>query len=279
MAIEEHPFTTNRWFEKLNDVGYQEKWFINRNEVNEVVSFSYMPSMNVSSIFLGSFPIWEIVTGPLNNNMEFFYGSAKNEFWEVLGKISGLPFDNLKNCLMILDVLNLGLTDILLKVRRQPENCSQDKCLENLKYNDILDLKKHFPSINNIFITSGGKGQVPHLNQNNKSVATWFKNSVNTKRINGFQDKGFIKTITVGNDIFNLIYLFSPSGNANRNLQGTLNKYNNFNDPSININNFRKVQWGYFIRKYHVEGSATIKLNQILDYVNENLELKGYFDN
>ena len=278
--MEEHPFTSDRWLKNLNNLNVQEKWFVNLDKNSEASSFAYMPNKSVSSIFLGSFPIWEIVTGALSNNMEFFYGSVVNEFWELLGKISGLQFDTLSNRLEILDQLNIGITDILYKVDRHPSNCSRDECLTKLKYNNILELKNHFPELKKIFITSGGRGSIQNLNQGNKSVATWFKDSVSDQtNVGGFNSIGFVKRITIGSSKFNLIYLFSPSGMANTSLSGILKRNNNFGELSLNINMFRKIQWGYFIQKYCFDEKGFDKLDRIYHYVNSNPDLQKFFEN
>lgn len=62
MAVELHPFTSGRWLNNLNDKKLEKNWIINRDGQDKISSFCYVPNNNISNIFLGSFPIWEIVT-------------------------------------------------------------------------------------------------------------------------------------------------------------------------------------------------------------------------
>ena len=275
---EEHPFTSNRWFNNINNPELINKWFINKNN-DDILSFGYMPDKNTKSIFLGTFPIWEIVNGELNNqNLEFFYGSVVNDFWNCLGQITGEPIGGLTDRISLLDNSKIGITDILQKVNREPENCNADNCLTGLNYNNILNLKTFFPDLKNIFITSGGKRPIGNLN-NNKSVATWFKDSVINNHIEGFNVNGFVKPIRINQIKFNLIYLYSPSNNTNRPIQGILNANNNFGIANLNIQEFRKLQWAYFLRQYHfsVGNVANNSVEQIWNRVIQNDELMNYF--
>ena len=279
MTIEQHPFSSNRWLNNINNLKIEDKWFVNRDTANETVSFGYMPNKQVKSIFLGTFPIWEITVGPAGNkNMEFFYGSVVNDFWSCLGFISGMPINDLNNRISILDALNLGITDILETVERNPANCNADNCLRAIKYNDILNLKESFPLLKNIFITSGGKGHVGNLN-NNKNVATWFKDSVKDQNINGFNTDGFAKPISVNNIEFNLIYLFSPSNAANTSRAGEINRNNSFGINGLSIQQFRKLQWGYFIKKYHLGNTRNDTIDSLYNSVINNRLLLDYFNN
>lgn len=279
MATEQHPFITGRWKNGIKNLDVSERWFINRNHENEVISFAFMPNKKVTSIFLGSFPIWEIVGGELNNgNMEFFYGSVVNDFWRCLGDISKSDIRNLNSRVNILDEFKIGITDILHTVIRQPDTCSSDNCLTASWYNDILDLKRHFPLLKNIFITSGGQGPIPNLNERNRNVATWLRNSWSNRIVQGFNNRGFVKQIMVNGVSFNLIYLFSPSNSANTALQGILNRYNHFGTPELTIQEFRKIQWCYFLKKYHLADYNKENVETPLCQENISENLVRYFD-
>jgi len=277
---EQHPFTTNRWLQNADNHLLQEKWFINRNAANETLSFAFMPDKKVQSIFLGTFPIWEISVGPMGNeNIEFFYGSMVNNFWECLGTITEMSVDDLEDRIAILENNKFGITDILEKIDRNPANCSSDNCLSAVNYNNILKLKESFPSLKNIFITSGGRGPVNRLNNNNKNVATWFKDSLSDYDINGFNTIGFVKSISVNDIEFNLIYLFSPSNNANVPIQGQMNQYHNFGIQNLTIQKFRELQWGYFLKEYHFGDNANNGIEAIHNTVINNDQLLNYFTN
>ena len=95
----------------------------------------------------------------------------------------------------------------------------------------------------------------------------------------GFNTKGFVKTIYINNIKFNLIYLYSPSRDANRPLQRTINQNNNFGIDNLNIEEFRKLQWGYFIKKYHIGETTNDTINSIFNKVTNNQNLLNYFEN
>lgn len=279
MPIEQHPFSSGRWLNNANIPFIEEKWFVNRNMQNETISFGFMPNEEVKSIILGSFPIWEISSGPAGNqNMEFFYGSVVNDFWNCMSYIFDMPVDNLNSRINILDTYKIGITDILETIERTPANCSSDTCLTALRYNNILNLKEHFPSLQNIFITSGGKGPIGNL-ENNKNVASWFKHSLEGNFIEGFNKNGFVKSISIDNTEFNLIYLFSPSNAANTARSGEMNRNRNFGINNLSIKEFRKLQWGYFIKKYHLGATSNETIDAIYNTVLNNTSLLDYFMN
>jgi G:T/U-mismatch repair DNA glycosylase len=276
---EQHPFVTDRWLQNANNPLLEDKWFVNRNNAHETISFGFMPSREVKSIFLGTFPIWEIVVGPhANPNIEFFYGSVVNDFWNCLGFISGMPVNNLNNRIDLLDILNIGVTDILETIDRNPENCNADNCLTALRYNDMQNLKQYFPSLKNIFVTSGGRGPVGNI-INIKNAATWLKHSVVDQNIQGFNKNGFVKPISINEVEFNLIYLFSPSNNANISIQGIINNNDNFGFNNLSIQEFRRLQWGFFIKQYHLEETANEAIDSMHNIVENNQELFEYFTN
>jgi len=274
MPREQHAFTSGRWRGKITDQDVLKNWFVSNNEQNEILSFGYMPVADIESIFLGTFPIWQIVTGPVGgSNLEFFYGSVVNDFWNCLGNISNSTVTTVAERINILDNYKIGLTDILETVLRSPYDCSSDSCLTAIRYNDILNLKANFPALKNIFITSGGRGPVANLNGNNNSVATWFKDAVSNYVTTGFNRAGFVKNITVNHIPFNLIYLYSPGNSANVAIQGVLNGNKNFGIPSLTIGELRRLQWCYFLNKYHTKFDSEFDLaryRHLVEYFESN---------
>jgi len=277
MTQEQHPFTSNRWKQQIVNQTLESEWYINKDRNNKVLSFGYMPEKNIKSIFLGSFPIWEITFGPSQNiNTEFFYGSIVNDFWNCLANIFDTQINNINKQLLFLQQYKLGITDILETVNRNPDNCNRDNCLTAVNYNNILNLKKSYPSLENIFITSGGKRKVGNINSN-KNVASWLKDSVLNQPLSGFNTYGFVKNISINKISFNLIYLFSPSNAANIARQRELNINNNFGINDININEYRKLQWGYFLKKYHFNDTQIEEIDKIYNQINNNQALLDFF--
>ena len=247
----QHPFISGRWL-KHNKLQENENWHISRNHQNEVTSFCYISTKKIKSIFLGSFPIYQMSEGKNQNDLiEFYYGSNDNKFWPLLSRLLTFPIDTIQSRIDLLNLFSIGITDILLDIKRYPDNSNSDKDLFPFKYNDILELLNNYPLIKNIFITSGGVAGVAKLNSKNKSVATWLRDSIIHKNPKGFNYHGFVKNIIINSLNFNLIYLYSPSDNENIPIQGILNRNNNFDIPNLNIELFREYQWEYFLKKYH----------------------------
>lgn len=270
--MENHPFTNGRWLNNNNRLDLNSKW------INKEKYFAYMPIKQTRSIFLGSFPIWQISTGEVTpDNFEFFYGSRYNDFWNCMGNLFNVNINNIENRLKILDEYEFGITDILKKIDRIPMNSNQDKDLVGLKYNDIVALKAEYDTILNIYITSGGKGPIGNLRT--KNVATWLKDSLSQNDLIGFNQNGFVKQIIVNDIKFNLIYLYSPSNSANTSLQGVINKNNNFGIENLDICTFRRLQWGYFLKKFHFENINNIdNIENIWNQVNQNQQLLNFFE-
>ncbi|MGL2986396.1 hypothetical protein ACSVH5_02270 [Flavobacterium sp. RSSA_27] len=270
--MENHPFTNGRWLNNNNHLDLNGKW------INNHKYFAYMPIKKTKSIILGSFPIWQISIGEVtDDNFEFFYGSRYNDLWNCIGNLFNVDINNLENRLNILNKYEFGITDILKKIDRNPINSNKDKDLIGLKYNDILALKDDYDAIINIYTTSGGKGSIGNLRT--KNVATWFKDSLNNNDLNGFNQKSFVKRITINNVKFNLIYLYSPSNSANTSIQGVLNKNNNFGIQNLDIYTFRRLQWGYFLKKFHFDNVNNIdNIENIWNQVNQNQQLLNFFE-
>ena len=202
----QHPFITGRWLQ-ANNLQENENWHIQRNQQNQVTSFCYVPNNQIKSIFLGTFPIYEISEGENQGNFEFFYGSCKNKFWPTLNNLFQQPINTVQQRIELLNTIEIGISDILLEIERIQPILSEDKNLMEIRYNKILEIIEIYPTIKNIFITSGGKGRILNLTNNNKSVGTWFKDSILNFNPIGFNQVGYVKQITVHGFEFNLIYL------------------------------------------------------------------------
>ncbi len=218
----QHPFTTGRWLQ-ANNLIENENWHIKRNQQNQVTSFCYVPNNQIKSIFLGTFPIYEISEGENQGNLEFFYGSCENKFWPTLNNLFQQPINTVPQRIKLLDSLEIGISDVLLEIERIQPRLSEDKNLQDVRYNKILEIIEIYPTIKNIFITSGGVAETPNLGAKNKNVGTWFKHSIPPNLRNGFNKKGYVKEITVNGFILKLIYLYSPSNSSNISISGILN--------------------------------------------------------
>lgn len=269
-----HPFVTVRWVSKLNEQISEDKWCTSNSY------FGYFPNQEIKSIFLGTFPIYEISLGEnCSQNYEFFYGSNQNQFWPIMRGLMGKNICKVEEMIDVLDFSNLGITDILREMVRNPEKSNADSNLKAIRYNDFYFLKNKLPVLQNVFVTSGGKGPVAALNQTNGSASVWLRDSLQKFNPTGFNKNGFIKNIRLqGGKQFRLISLYSPSNSANVAITGVLNKNNNFNVDKMSIDKFRVLQWGYFLRKFHFSENEFPLIDRVYNFVEKNRELKIFFD-
>lgn len=121
----------------------------------------YTPA-NATSLLIGTFPSI-LVRKAFNRlrptDVDFFYGSADNNFWKDLGKIYGKNFrqDQSKEAIIereqLLNDLKLGLSDVVLSC--ETNGSAMDLALQNIELNhhlvDVLD--KH-STINKLYFTS-----------------------------------------------------------------------------------------------------------------------------
>lgn len=253
-----HPFISNKWRSNIPPpLPPLIKWFFNDE------SFGYLPSNDTESIFLGTFPTYEVVNGfRVGGNKEFFYGSTDNSFWPLLGNISALPALSEQQIFDLLDEVNFGIIDILKKIERQGQSAS-DAALTPLVFNKVIDLKSNFLKLKNIYATSGGKGKITKGTR--VTAAKWLRDSLINAgyTVVGFNVEGFQKRIKVfdsGQLIweFNLNILWSPSPTGNIPTQGFINRNLEFADllpvlPAAYAElpvtvKARLVQWAYLLQ-------------------------------
>ncbi len=260
-----HPFIpanqTGKWY-RNNNLQLQNPqppadWFVNSD------AFAFMPSKTVKSIFLGSFPTYEVVNQiRTSGNTEFFYGQKGNRFWPIIQMLSGFPTTTETDKFHFLHSSDFGITDILKSTDRNGVKSGDKDLKQPWDFNDILDLKSNFKQIGNIYCTSGGKGKI--TDRSSVSAARWLLNYFRAIgcTVTGFNVTGYQKVILVRSNAqtvwrFNLYNLLSPSKNANNGFQGQVNKdaqlqtliynlpqiYSGFTGPTM----LRLAQWSYLL--------------------------------
>ncbi|WP_419802657.1 hypothetical protein [Mucilaginibacter sp.] len=248
-----HPFVSGLWNIHLS--AQQSSWF------NNGQSFGYIPNKDVNSIFLGSFPVFDVVHhNHVNGNLAFFYGVVGNRMWPVLSKISGCDLTNENEIFTLFNQSNFGITDVLKEVQRKGQSAA-DNALTPIIFNDIIDLLYTFPNITNIYVTSGGRGSVTsnHVHVSGR-LREYFNND--DYQHTGFNAIGCKKEIRIYANqqpvkIFNLIALLSPSQTANVSIQGMINNKISLQQLIFNLPNqllpiaetdkVRLLQWSYFL--------------------------------
>lgn len=262
---ETHPFipanVRGKWYVNNNlHLGLPQPradWFVNSE------SFAFMPSKNVGSLFLGTFPTYEVVNQlRTGGNTEFFYGQRGNSFWSLLELLSGRPTVTEIDQFQLLHKTEFGLTDILKETNRNGTKSGDKDLLPPWVFNDMMNLRSNFQQIENIYCTSGGMGKVTLGSSVN--AARWLLNSLQLAgcRATGFNIQGYNKHIIVysGNLIvwkFELYNLLSPSDSGNTGFQGQINAdqqlqmlianlplaFTGYGDPM----KLRIAQWSYLL--------------------------------
>jgi G:T/U-mismatch repair DNA glycosylase len=233
-----HPFLPanqfGKWYNNNNlHLGVPQPradWFVNAD------SFAFMPSEDVGSLFLGTFPTCQVVNQlRTGGNTEFFYGQRENSFWSLIELLSGQSTATEINQFQLLHQTSFGLTDILKSTDRNGKGSGDKDLLQPWKFNNLLNLRKHFQKIERIYCTSGGMGKV--TSGSGVNAARWLLNSLQNAgyKVTGFNLKGYNKHITVysGNLIvwkFELYNLLSPSDSGNTGFQGQINA-----DPQLQM--------------------------------------------
>jgi len=97
------------------------------------------------TLILGSFPSLK------SFEKSFYYAHPQNQFWKILGKISGYPANLRDQRVWLIKQYKLALWDMVASCKR--ENPA-DSNLEDIVPNDIEAFLKEYPSIEKIAFTS-----------------------------------------------------------------------------------------------------------------------------
>ena len=144
---------------------------------------------NTQILILGSFPTHEVLCkkSPLN----YFYGSKKNKFWELLEKSSIINKINENSIIETFEIKKIGIIDIINKCYRKNDESSLDIDLSIVEFFNIQKLLFEFTNISVILTTS------------NIVRDLLFKNQLNALRA------GKIEIVTLNNIRFEKISLFN----------------------------------------------------------------------
>lgn len=147
--IETHQFIST-WKvdlpQQLKD-SYNSSWI----SEDDLGYFGFIPKDPIALV-LGTFPV------PEQRTSGFFYHSDVNLFWKILSTLTSADLLPLQNKLSWLTEKRIAISDILYKAQRTDETCSgrADSGLNAICYNNIFQLLKSYPTIKDIFLTSGG---------------------------------------------------------------------------------------------------------------------------
>lgn len=101
----------------------------------EINPFEAFIPKNATVLIIGSFPGREQTQG-INDEEQWFYGAKRNQFWKILSEVYQIELATKCAKQNLFDHYGIGITDILLKVRRR-NNSNLDDNLEIIEYNDL----------------------------------------------------------------------------------------------------------------------------------------------
>lgn len=166
---------------------------------------------NATKLIVGTIPPYRFCTSPQNlcdKDVNFYYGSKDNYFWETLAEITGvhLEYNNSETAVnqrkTLLQSLNTGVTDIIDQCIHK-DGKSDDSSLECIKCKPIAQLLEQNQKIDTLLYTS--KKLIVHL--------------VNCQADKGYHenwDSSRNGTVYINQKKYNVILLYSPSPSGRR---------------------------------------------------------------
>jgi len=93
---------------------------VKHRQMNEIEShpFSLFIPENATALILGSFPGREQTQTECDND-QWFYGAKRNQFWKIISSVYNTDLLCKEDKQQIFQKFGIGITDILLKVRRK----------------------------------------------------------------------------------------------------------------------------------------------------------------
>ncbi len=180
----------------------------------------YIP-LNATKLIVGTIPPYRFCFQKLEpEDVNFYYGSKDNAFWELMSEATGVQLDyvNSKEAIEqrknLLCKLNTGITDVIESCIHHNQK-SDDNSLEIIKLKGLKELLLQYPKINTLLYTSEYVKTLINYNIADNSYHRWI-------------DKSQRKYTTVINGKeYDVVILYSPSPSALRrvNMQTRLTQY------------------------------------------------------
>ena len=129
------------------------------SSTEHVHPFEPFVSKNTKTLILGTFPGKDFTDPNKENDKEdWYYGTDRNEFWELIEYALGCKENSLKKMTRdekkeVLEKHNIGITDIVKKAIRT-ENNNSDENLEVMETNDLNSILDKYKGIDTIVLTS-----------------------------------------------------------------------------------------------------------------------------
>ena len=174
----------------------------------------YIPE-NATKLIIGTTPPPRFAKNELSDkDVNFYYGSSDNLFWDIIGEIAFVDFKKENSAQEIekrknfLEDKNIGICDIVLKTNRKKSDSALDDDLVDIEHLDIVNkiLVKH-PKIDTLIYTSDFvKKQMAQL------LKKLFGKEICHKSTNDDEEKELI----INNKKYKAVTLIWPSHSTNR---------------------------------------------------------------
>lgn len=250
--IETHQFL-NSWKENSAELckQFSTSWIDDK----EKGYFGFIPE-KATALFIGTFPV------PEQRTTGFFYHSDANLFWTILEELSEQSLNTLEQKLNWLSNLKLGITDILCMAQRIDKKClsRSDADLNAICFNNVANILSDFPSIEDIFLTSGGPSS---KSLSGKSAGGWLglhiRHATN-RNIKKVTSDGATLKVQLQPDgrLLNLHYLITPAPQdeqlgkylrENENVKATIEQINLFEKLTGCKEKYKAIQWATYLSK------------------------------
>jgi len=174
----------------------------------------YIPE-NATKLIIGTIPPPRFAEKKLStNDVNFYYGSEDNNFWNILGEITKIDFKKENSIQEIekrqnfLNDNGIGICDIILKTNRKNSNSALDIDLENIEHLNIIhEILIKYPKIDTLLYTSKFvKTQMTQLLKHTYSKEICHQSTEDKKK----------KSLIIDKKEYSVVILYSPSRNANR---------------------------------------------------------------
>jgi G:T/U-mismatch repair DNA glycosylase len=191
----------------------------------------YIPE-KTKKLIIGTIPPERFSKNELfKDDVNFYYGSRDNSFWELLKVIFDVDFLKINNIEEIekrkkfLATNKIGICDILLETSRK-NGSSLDKALNVFKYLDIVEILNNNPSIDTLVYTSAEGGVKSFMT---KYLKEKYAKEVCHKTVN---KKERTYQLKINDKVYNIVILYSPSPTALRSLgeNGAIKRLNQWKE-------------------------------------------------
>lgn len=162
----------------------------------------------------------------LEKDVDFYYGSKDNAFWDLFGEVFNVYFEKSNSAKAInerksfLEKQKIGITDIISECIRKDKSASDDK-LDIISRKELRELLFDHPTISTLIYTSEFvKKQI------NKLLGSYHQiNKENKKK----------QTVIINGKVYQVRILYSPSPNGLRRLgiDGKAKRFNQWKNYLI----------------------------------------------